>query len=99
MTKQQKLDKVLCAVLEVIKQTTGDTLRYKDCRHTMSDQTYAAIDNLHIAYRDMDFFKYEEAVSEGLNAAVHESKNLKETHEQRADYAIQTTASEGGDAS
>ena len=99
MTKQQKLDQVLDAVLEVIKHTSGDTLRYKDCRHTMSDQTYAAIERLHTAYRELDFFKYEETACAGIDEASWENNpHIKETNEQRADYTVQGVAVKAGRA-
>ena len=62
MTKKQKLDKLLEVVGHLIELTTFDDFiatAEQRSQHYMSDATYEVLEELHNAYRDIDFFDYE----------------------------------------
>ena len=73
MTKKQKLDKLLEIVGQLVELTTFDNfidLAEKRSVHYMSDATYEALEALHEAYRDIDFFKYETLITRGISAGA-----------------------------
>jgi hypothetical protein len=71
LTKQQKIDYLLKVVGEFIKSTTIDDFVFMhESEHIMSDASFELLDDLHKAYRDIDFFKYEKLVSDGVTYAA-----------------------------
>ena len=71
MNKQQKIDKLLNVVGEFIKSTTIDNFVFMhESEHIMSDTTFELLDELHKAYQDIDFFKYEKLVSDSITYAA-----------------------------
>lgn len=71
MTKQQKIDHLLDVVGEFIESTTFDDFVFMhESEHIMSDATFELLDDLHKAYRDIDFFKYEKLVSDAVTHAA-----------------------------
>ena len=80
MTKQQKLDKLLEVVGHLIELTTFDNfiaMAEHSSQHYMSDATYEALDELHKAYRDIDFFDYETKISRGIAQGADATKERK----------------------
>ena len=73
MTKKQKLDKLLEVVGHLIELTTFDDFiatAEQRSQHYMSDATYEALEELHKAYRDIDFFDYETKINRGITAGA-----------------------------
>ena len=46
-------------------------------QHYMSDATYEVLDELHKAYRDIDFFQYETLVTRGIAAGADATRERK----------------------
>ena len=83
MTKQQKIDKLLEVVGQLIELTTFDDFiatAEQRSQHYMSDATYEVLEELHKAYRDIDFFEYEKRMGEGISKAA-ETRSTKSTKE------------------
>ena len=71
MNKKQKIDKLLKIVSDLIESTTFDSFLFaRESSHIMSDATYQLLDDLHYAYRDIDFFDYEKRMGEGVTKAA-----------------------------
>ena len=80
MTKKQKLDKLLEVVGQLIELTTFDDFiatTEQRSQHYMSDATYEVLEELHEAYRDIDFFDYETKISRGIAAGADAAKERK----------------------
>ena len=80
MNKKQKLDKLLEVVGHLIELTTFDNFiafAEKLPQHYMSDATYETLDELHRAYRDIDFFDYETHVTRGVAAGADAAKERR----------------------